>query len=235
MPVSFITLLSSWFMVVTFHKPSSQWETTQNQPPNVSIVFPKDKTTVQPGQQISYSIEVADAEDGESKYREIVGSEVFMEIRYFTNRPDDMKMNPVSQNKALQIMTEHGCFNCHQWDTELVGPSMVSIADKYDNSLENKLITSIIKGSVEIWGSEPMPPQPQLSPQEARVVVQWILANGVDKSRVIYPGLSGYFTVDPRFQSGFYMLTASYMDKGLGEEMTNRLAGYDQVVLTIDD
>jgi cytochrome c len=59
----------------------------------------------------------------------------------------------------------------------MVGPSFREVADRYrgDAKAEATLATRIKGGAQGIWGAIPMPPHPNLSDDDARSLVRWIL------------------------------------------------------------
>lgn len=69
------------------------------------------------------------------------------------------------------------CFACHRVDRNTLGPSFKNIAAKYsdDNGADVKLSQKIREGGVGVWGSVPMPPQPQVSDAESMTLARWIL------------------------------------------------------------
>lgn len=70
------------------------------------------------------------------------------------------------------------CFACHQTDTKLVGPPYKEVAKKYagDKTAAAKLTEKVVKGGVGVWGPVPMPPNPIVSPAEAKTLVDWVLS-----------------------------------------------------------
>lgn len=70
-----------------------------------------------------------------------------------------------------------GCLNCHNVDTKLVGPSLKDIAGKYAGQADASayLADKIIKGSNGVWGPIPMPPNANVSPENAKVLADFIL------------------------------------------------------------
>ncbi len=70
-----------------------------------------------------------------------------------------------------------GCLNCHNVDTKLVGPSLKDIAGKYASQADASayLADKIIKGSNGVWGPIPMPPNANVSPENAKVLADFIL------------------------------------------------------------
>ena len=77
----------------------------------------------------------------------------------------------------LALATSKNCMACHAVDKKLVGPSYKDVAAKYkaDKSAVDKLAAKIIKGGSGVWGPVPMPSNAQVSPDEARQLVSWIL------------------------------------------------------------
>ncbi len=77
----------------------------------------------------------------------------------------------------LALATAKNCMACHAVDKKLVGPSYKEVAAKYAGQKDaaNKLAVTIIKGSVGVWGPVPMPANPQLSADEAKKLIAWVL------------------------------------------------------------
>ena len=70
------------------------------------------------------------------------------------------------------------CLGCHQPASKLVGPAIVSVAERYE-SLDDPvayLSVTIRQGGRGRWGAVPMPAQSQVSEDEARRLAQWILS-----------------------------------------------------------
>lgn len=74
------------------------------------------------------------------------------------------------------------CLSCHAVDKKVVGPSYKDIAKRYagDKTAEAKLSEKIVKGGKGAWAKElgaevPMPPNPQVKPDEATKLAKWVL------------------------------------------------------------
>lgn len=80
---------------------------------------------------------------------------------------------PALADQALA--TYKNCMACHAVDKKLVGPSFKDIAKKYDKSASDKLAEKVIKGGSGAWGPVPMPANPQVSADESKKLVAWIL------------------------------------------------------------
>lgn len=78
----------------------------------------------------------------------------------------------------LQLATAKNCMACHAVDKKLVGPSYKDVAAKYagQKDASDKLAAKVMKGGAGVWGPVPMPANPQVSADEAKKLVAWILA-----------------------------------------------------------
>lgn len=67
---------------------------------------------------------------------------------------------------------------CHAIDQKRVGPSMKQVAAKYsgDSGAAEMLAKKIRNGGVGVWGEMPMPPQPQVSEEDAKALAEFILS-----------------------------------------------------------
>jgi S-disulfanyl-L-cysteine oxidoreductase SoxD len=78
------------------------------------------------------------------------------------------------------LAAKHACNACHVADRTVIGPGYVAIAKRYRGQAgaTEKLIAKMRSGGAGAWGAMPMPPQPQLSDEDARRLVQWVLSAG---------------------------------------------------------
>jgi cytochrome c len=84
--------------------------------------------------------------------------------------------NPDYQ-KGLELVANSDCLTCHKVAEKLIGPSYQDIAAKYEATDENitMLAGKIIKGGQGVWGQIPMTAHPQLSEEDARQMVKYIM------------------------------------------------------------
>lgn len=80
--------------------------------------------------------------------------------------------------KVNDILKTNNCLACHSVDTKVVGPSYKEIAAKYKGDADEaaQMATRIKKGSSGVWGPIPMPPNPGISEEDVKTVVDWIMA-----------------------------------------------------------
>lgn len=83
-------------------------------------------------------------------------------------------------SKGETLMAESDCKTCHKEEMKVVGPALKDIAGKYADTPENeeKLAEKIIKGGSGNWGEVAMLPHPQVSKEDAKEMVKYILSIG---------------------------------------------------------
>jgi len=75
------------------------------------------------------------------------------------------------------LATKKNCMACHAVDKKLVGPSYKDVAAKYEGQKDavDKLTQKVLKGGSGVWGAVPMPANAQVTPAEAKQLVEWVL------------------------------------------------------------
>jgi cytochrome c len=75
------------------------------------------------------------------------------------------------------LATKKNCMACHAVDKKVVGPAYKEVAAKYAGQKDavDKLSEKVIKGGSGVWGAVPMPANAQVTPAEAKQLVQWIM------------------------------------------------------------
>lgn len=83
---------------------------------------------------------------------------------------------------AESLIKKSDCLACHAVDKKLVGPAYAWVAYRFkdDKGAADKLAAAVKNGSSGLWtaytGGVPMPGHPQLSDQEIKVMVEWVLS-----------------------------------------------------------
>lgn len=83
-----------------------------------------------------------------------------------------------AEEKILALFQDGNCNNCHAVESKTVGPSLISVADKYrdDKEAQSILEKKVRSGGVGTWGVLPMPGTRQnFSDESIKVLVTWIL------------------------------------------------------------
>ncbi len=80
--------------------------------------------------------------------------------------------------KMQDLATKKNCLACHAMEKKLVGPAYKEVAAKYKDQKDAgaKLAEKIQKGGVGAWGQIPMPANPQVNPEEAKLLAHWVLS-----------------------------------------------------------
>lgn len=84
-------------------------------------------------------------------------------------------ITPAHANLALA--QKNACMACHTVDKKLVGPAFQEVAKKHagEKDAPAKLAEAIRKGGSGKYGAVPMPPQPNLSEADAKLLAEWVL------------------------------------------------------------
>ena len=87
--------------------------------------------------------------------------------------PDTLVSN---ENPIKNLLDAHACNGCHALDKRVVGPSFREVAAKYRSDSIQQLVRKVREGGQGAWGPVPMPPNAGLTDADARILVDWILA-----------------------------------------------------------
>ncbi|QIY90459.1 c-type cytochrome [Chryseobacterium gallinarum] len=75
-----------------------------------------------------------------------------------------------------QIIETLDCSGCHSVSERMIGPSYQEIAGKYTEKDVELLASKIIEGGSGVWGGVPMAAHPQVSKEDAKKMVEYILS-----------------------------------------------------------
>jgi cytochrome c len=215
----------------SFHHVANQKE---NNRPVVKIINPKNNSSINNNALVNYSITVSDKEDGDSKYDEINAKEVLLEVTHITDTTElhDIIDQPIQNDAAgLTAIRTSNCFNCHAFDSKVIGPSFRDIGKKYKTTAANIALLQkrILEGSTGVWSNVAMPSHPELNKQQALDMVEWILKIANDNNTNYFIGIEGSFHMSA--VKGTYLLSASYVDHGLPNQPAQRIKGEDKIII----
>ena len=90
--------------------------------------------------------------------------------------PADPTQHPDYQ-KGFDLVAKSDCFTCHKTSEKHVGPAYAEVAKKYAGQPEiiDTLAQRVIKGSVGHWGQVPMTPHANLSEEDARAMLKFVM------------------------------------------------------------
>ena len=80
---------------------------------------------------------------------------------------------------ARALFNAKGCNACHATDEVRIGPPFRTVSLRYTNTPgfdAEWLAQKIRSGGAGSWGTVPMVSAPQVSPEQARAIVRWIMS-----------------------------------------------------------
>jgi cytochrome c len=215
-----------------------EWSITQaqvqvgNEPPKIAWQINGNQTFYWDRQSIPYRLEVTDREDGSTAGGSIDPARVTVSFDYL---PQGTDMTVIAQGhqagivasrlaRGAKLIEESDCQNCHAKDKKVNGPSYEEIAARYRNNpnAETTLATKVINGGAGVWGETVMSAHPQLTEEQAREMVRYILTIS-DEPAVQEQShdLQGVFVAEEHLseenREGVYLLMATYTDLGSGK------------------
>jgi cytochrome c len=187
-----------------------------NAPPVVRFQAPMNGGFFDWNQPIEYRVAVEDVEDGSTARGTIRPDRVTVQASYRLRRAGDGG----ETHPGLALMKKTTCFACHAAGDQSKGPPYTLVAQKYhkDTAARDRLAQKVITGGAGAWGAYPMPPHPQHTQGETRLMVDWIMTLAAGHDVPPTPGTEGGFTAlaQPELMSdhGIYVITARYTDNG---------------------
>lgn len=94
-------------------------------------------------------------------------------------KPEAKPVVEVSEADAMQLAKKSNCLGCHAVDKKMVGPAFRDVAAKYRGdagAAEAHLVNVIGKGGRGVWGVMAMPPSPQLSEADRKILAKFVLS-----------------------------------------------------------
>jgi cytochrome c len=83
-----------------------------------------------------------------------------------------------ADEKGLELIGASDCTTCHAIDQKKIGPAYIDVAKKYEptQAVIDTLVSKVIHGGQGVWGQVPMTAHPDLSQEDAREMVKYILS-----------------------------------------------------------
>lgn len=193
-----------------------------NDVPKVEIAVKGNKTFYWDKQAVDYEVNVADKEDGTLANGKIKAEDVMVSIDYLEGFDKTMLAQGHQMNTSLstgkRLIDLSDCKACHGIDNKSVGPAYRDVAKKYKGAfeIEGKLSDKIIKGGGGVWGEQAMSAHPQISKDDAKEMVRYILSLANEQEKPKYAA-KGSYTTENKAKAGSYVISASYTDKGKGK------------------
>jgi cytochrome c len=91
--------------------------------------------------------------------------------------PEEPMEDPAIQ-EGLALIGQSDCLTCHKVNEKLIGPAYTAVSERYkDNPVgRDSLSHKIIKGGAGNWGQVAMTPHPNISEEEAKKMVTYIMS-----------------------------------------------------------
>lgn len=106
-------------------------------------------------------------------------------LTYYPSLPAQHPPKPQEgfDHRGRYWMEKSDCFTCHELDVKTVGPSLHQIAQRYPDNKEtiDQLTQKVKEGGSGNWGATLMNPHPQLSDNEVKTMLQYILSLRVEE------------------------------------------------------
>ena len=208
-----------------------------NAEPVVKIVEPKAGAFFAWGKALAFKIDVSDDEDGSTTDGKLPVAKIQVSGAYqdgattTATKGYEAAMLTGGSDKGRKLIGGSDCVACHQMQAQSVGPAFVMIAQKYHKQdMLGKLTQKVIDGGAGVWGPMAMAPHPQHTQAEVKEMVSWILS--LADAPPPASGATGTLTVPvkpEKNESGVYVVTASYADKGAKGQAS--LTGTASIVL----
>jgi cytochrome c len=195
-----------------------------NQLPEVHITSSNNRSFFWDKKPFKYNVTVSDKEDGKVDAKNV---SVYFD---YTAEPGTSGNQPLGSG----LIANSDCKACHTLDKVSVGPSYVSVSQKYKGQADavSKLSKKIIEGGGGVWGESVMSAHPQLSVQDVNEMVKYILALAEPKREKVAIALQGTLALNAHKENeprGMYTIKAAYTDKG--GNVVGPLTGNDIVTL----
>ncbi len=189
-----------------------------NDVPKVELAIKGNKTFYWNDEKIAYEVKVSDKEDGSLANKKIKEDEVQVNIDYL----EGFDKTVIAQGHQANLSVSTGrrlidlsdCKSCHSLDKKSIGPSYKEVAKKYKGKSRafSELVEKVIKGGGGVWGEQVMAAHPQLTKDDTKEMVKYILSLSDDK-KASQPVKGEYVTKD-NGKAGTYIFSASYTDRG---------------------
>lgn len=91
---------------------------------------------------------------------------------------DQKQSEQIARFQGKELLRKNDCLTCHTEDQKMVGPAYKEVAAKYagQEGAVELLANKVIHGGSGVWGDTAMVAHPNLSKEDARKMVTYILS-----------------------------------------------------------
>jgi cytochrome c len=149
-----------------------------------TVLKAADTTEISVSPDTSNSTQIQEAEI-ENKATEVKASTVEENKKPVAKEIKDVTQIKAVENSDLEnikngevLISKSDCFACHKVQDKVLGPSYKDIANKYAKNKANidYLVNKVKVGGSGVWGAIPMSPHPNLSDDDARDMILYVLS-----------------------------------------------------------
>ncbi len=191
-----------------------------NEAPTVNIQIKGNQTFYFPGKPVQYAVSIEDKDDT-AKVKDLSSLVVSAD---YTEQKDKAALPQghqvlTSAMAGKNLMLSLDCKSCHKINEKSIGPAYQAVSERYQKNPDavTHLVQKMIKGGSGVWGEAAMPAHPNLTENDAREIVDWVLSLAKQEGKTKSLPASG--SINPTLNkpvkdNGVLYLTASYTDKG---------------------
>ncbi len=154
-----------------------------NTTPGVDIKLGSNATTFVPGDRIAYEVVVDDNGRAFDPENLVVSVNYLQSSEQAGAGQGHQQVSDIVMGRNLVLASD--CRSCHTVNTPSVGPMYADVAKRYKGNPDvvSYLSDKIINGGSGAWGMVAMAAHPDIKPDEARQMVQWIMSLDDDHSK----------------------------------------------------
>ncbi len=188
-----------------------------NSPPVINIAMEGNSMFFLPNSAIRYSVGVSDREDGSTGSRTIPPKSVRVSFDYLAKGFDLSRASLGHVRPSLpgmDLIAASDCKSCHLVDQKSAGPAFRDVARRYVKDLKavEILTEKVLRGGSGVWGTTAMAAHPQLSKEQAQLMVEYVLSLAMEEIKNSLP-IDGVVNTGNE-KEGAYILQATYTDRG---------------------
>ncbi len=196
-----------------------------NEPPVIDLALAGNQEFYLDRAERAYRIGIEDAEDvheGGINQDNLSVNFVYVsegeDLEVTVGDPSSKISGSIRFTKGKNLINSSDCTSCHNVGEKNIGPSYISVSNKYKNDPKaiNYLARKIISGGNGVWGEKIMPGHPQHSFQETKSMAEYILSLTDERYNGKLPTQGTIKTNQHKSSdlTGAYLLAATYTDQG---------------------
>ena len=211
-------------LVVTDRLGKSSATSTQikvgNYPPVIQLKINGNSSFYWPGVPVDYETNVSDKEDGSTEKGTIPLKDIVVYSDVLKQTEDQTTQSQGHQSQSVEsagkaLIAGSDCKSCHQEKVRSAGPSYQEIANRYRGKPSSLgiLAAKVLRGGAGNWGDHAMSAHPQISLEDSRKMVAYVLAIQAQAGSQSM-GAKGRVVPGDLKEGEILLLSATYKDKG---------------------